>query len=123
VLEAMATGLPVLFKDSGGTRELVGGGGVAVDEASFRPQLDAVLANGAKMSGQARSRAEQYFAMDVILARYLRAIKGSQRQALPTPIQFLWAIARGYPVLPFSRRELPKRFWWRLRGGTGGRYR
>ena len=42
VLEALASGLPVLYRESGGTPELVGPCGVAVDEASFDGGLEAV---------------------------------------------------------------------------------
>jgi glycosyltransferase involved in cell wall biosynthesis len=44
VIEALASGLPVLYRDSGGVPELVGDCGLPVTIERFREQLDEILA-------------------------------------------------------------------------------
>jgi glycosyltransferase involved in cell wall biosynthesis len=57
VLEAMASGLPVLYRDSGGTAELVGECGRAVRPETFREALDWALDHGKALQEAARKRA------------------------------------------------------------------
>lgn len=103
VLEALASGLPVLYKDSGGTPELVGECGLPVEVEDFRQQLEAVLDRREELSQAARGRAVEHFAPDVIFSQYLEAIERAERRPLPTPWDILWATLRGYPVLaPFA---------------------
>lgn len=81
VLEALAAGLPVLYKDSGATRELVGECGEAVEEASFRDALARVMPHRSELSRCARERALQLFAPDRVFDLYLARITGSLRSA------------------------------------------
>jgi glycosyltransferase involved in cell wall biosynthesis len=83
VLEAMACGLPVLYLDSGGTPELVGGAGRAYTSESFRTALDDVLGKREYLAALARERAMTHFSPDVIFPRYLEAIAGASRRPLP----------------------------------------
>lgn len=99
VLEALATGLPVLYLDSGGTGELVGAGGLPVTEASFGATLDRVMREHAAWSAAARRRAETRFALDVVLPRYEEAIRAARRRHLPEKGRMLWRAIRRYPVL------------------------
>jgi len=72
VLEAMACGLPVLYLDSGATRELVGDdAGLPVTEATFRAALNELCGLNGEI---ARKRALE-FAPDEIFPRYLAAIR------------------------------------------------
>lgn len=85
VLEAMASGLPVLYLPSGGTGELVGEAGLALDPdlADFGAALGQIWANLADYKEQARQRAVDHFAPDVIFKQYLAAIHAAQRQPMP----------------------------------------
>ena len=83
VLEALASGLPVLYKDSGGTPELVGNAGVPVEVENFRQQLEQVLSKRTEFSQAARYRAVMHFAPGVIFPQYLQAIATASRRPLP----------------------------------------
>lgn len=74
VLEALATGLPVLYLDSGATKELASDCGVAVTEETFAGALASVLADRAALSRRARARALERFSPDDVFARYLAHI-------------------------------------------------
>lgn len=112
VLEALATGLPVLYLDSGGTREIVGDCGLPVTPETFRMALDAVLARRPELSRAARARAAREFSPEVCFSRYLAAMKQAQRQPLPGAVAHLRTWRRGYPVLPGPRALLA---WGRAR--------
>ena len=73
VLEAMATGLPVIYSASGGVRELVGAGGIGLDapenwdriitpsEDAIATALEAVAGRAAELGRVARERAVTKF--------------------------------------------------------------
>ena len=103
VLEAMASGLPILFRDSGGVSELVGEAGVAVEPETFRQGLERLITNRSQLAGVARRRAEERFAPDVIFPQYLTAIERSERRRLPSPVSVMKLARAGYPVLPRAR--------------------
>ena len=107
LLEGLATGLPILYKDSGGNRELVGEGGSAVTVETFRPALDEATAQRGKLAQLARERAVREFAVDRVLASYLEAITACRRRPFPSAWDLGWASLRGYPVLLCPRRHLP----------------
>jgi glycosyltransferase involved in cell wall biosynthesis len=104
VLEALASGLPVLYRDSGGVAELVGDCGVAIDIDTFAPALDEVLSRRGALSAAARVRAVEQFTPDAIFPRYWRAITEARRQPLPGVFDALRLSRAGYPVLPRVRR-------------------
>jgi len=100
VLEALASGLPVIFRNSGGTPELVGDCGLALDDIGFAPAVARLRADLPAARAAARDRAVSQFAGDVIFPRYLEAI----RAATPSPVTS-WAgrvrlALAGYPVFP-----------------------
>jgi glycosyltransferase involved in cell wall biosynthesis len=106
VTEALASGLPVLFRDSGGTPELVADCGAATDPDRFRSALDGVLARRDRLSRQARERAERQYAPSVIFPQYLAAIGRARRRPLPSRWRLTWAALCGYPVLGMTRRAM-----------------
>jgi glycosyltransferase involved in cell wall biosynthesis len=99
VIEALASGLPVLHVASGGVPELVGDCGLPVTLESFGRQLETVMAHRDELAIRARCRAEVMFAPDVVLPQYLAAIASSRRRPLPSRTTSLWAACLGYPVL------------------------
>ncbi|MGH2543172.1 MAG: glycosyltransferase family 4 protein, partial [Ardenticatenaceae bacterium] len=77
VLEALASGLPVLYKDSGATPELVGGCGMPVEVDSFRERLEGMMARHDELSRKARERAVALFSPQVVFPRYMEEIERS----------------------------------------------
>jgi glycosyltransferase involved in cell wall biosynthesis len=104
VTEALASGLPVLYRDSGGVPELVGEAGLPITTQTFRAALDEILANRTVVSRAARARAAATFDPDLIFPQYLEAMNGASRRPLPTSWTFLRSAIRGFPVLSFPER-------------------
>lgn len=73
VLEAMASGLPLLYHPSGGTPELVGGAGVPLSGA-LASDVAAVLGKGADLRERSLERAEE-FSAEKVVARYAALIR------------------------------------------------
>jgi glycosyltransferase involved in cell wall biosynthesis len=100
VLEALASGLPVLFKASGGVPELVGDCGIAIDGTTFRAALGTMIRDLPTWQQRARTRAVAMFSPEAVFPQYVDALEKAERHALPTS----WAVARlaaaGYPVRP-----------------------
>jgi glycosyltransferase involved in cell wall biosynthesis len=94
VLEALASGLPVLYKPSGGTPELVGDCGVPVDPVSFDRALAGVLARHRELSLAARHRAVQRFSFDAVFPRYLHAVGEATRRPLPGLAEYVRTLRR-----------------------------
>lgn len=102
VLEALASGLPILYKDSGGTPEVVGKCGLKITVSHFREQLERALSQREELSESARTRALTMFSPDVIFPQYLKAMEQAGRRPLPTVGSSIRASLRGYPVMPYS---------------------
>jgi glycosyltransferase involved in cell wall biosynthesis len=101
VLEALASGLPVIYKDSGGVGELVADCGVVLSALDrFPDALEQVMANRASLTVAARERAVERFAPQVIFPQYLDALRTPRRRAVPSTIEVIALAGRGYPVLP-----------------------
>ena len=83
VLEALATGLPVLYIDSGGTQELVEECGYPVETQSFRAKLDFMLTRRSELATMARKRAKREFSPTKVFGQYLQLIE----DALDAPPQ------------------------------------
>ncbi|MGQ0732901.1 MAG: glycosyltransferase [Acidobacteriota bacterium] len=100
VLEALASGLPVLFRDSGGVPELVGDCGKAVTPETFAVALTEVMIDRDRLARAARERAVQRFGPEVIFPQYLAAMETATRRRGPVGCGRLRLAAAGYPVLP-----------------------
>jgi glycosyltransferase involved in cell wall biosynthesis len=107
VTEALASGLPVLYKDSGGVRELVGDCGSAFELDEFRACLNRLLASRDALGSAARCRAEQCFAPDVIFPKYLAAIESAERRQIPAWSAGVGLALRGYPAMLLPGRRTP----------------
>lgn len=110
VLEGLASGLPILFKDSGAAQECVGECGAAVEVDTFRAALDRLMADRASLSAKARERALAHFHPEVIFVRYLAEIEGAL--ARPTAIPEAERAARARLYRPPLRWRLRR---WRAR--------
>ena len=100
VLEAMASGLPVIYRASGGVPELVGECGVAIDVPGFGDALAGVVAGREALSRCARARVMTNFAPGVIFPKYLDAIGTAVRRREPSRGEVLRLAMSGYPVMP-----------------------
>jgi len=116
VLEALASGLPVLYRDSGGTPELVGESGRPVTLDSFRSELEKIFRDHKDLSEAARERAVRCFAPDRIFPSYLDAITRAERRLAPSGGDYLRAAMNGYPVLAYRPRSL----YWRIKRSIRG---
>lgn len=112
VLQALASGLPVLYKPSGGVPELVGDAGVPLklDASNFREALAEAMDCRDTLAEKARRRAEECFAPNVVFSQYLHVMEQTQRHPLPTKRDFLRAALQGYPVLSYPLWKLPFRY-------------
>jgi glycosyltransferase involved in cell wall biosynthesis len=99
VLEALASGLPVLYRDSGGVPELVADCGEAIEAATFRDGLDRVLAMRELLAERARQRAVAQFSLEQIFPKYWDLVTQASRRPLPTKLMLLKLASGGYPVL------------------------
>ncbi len=104
VTEGLASGLPVIYINSGGTPELVGDAGEPFTIPLFGEVLDRVLAEQEEYAQRARQRAECHFSPGRIFPQYLSAIEAAAVRPLPGMRDFLAAHRQGYPVLRFDYR-------------------
>jgi glycosyltransferase involved in cell wall biosynthesis len=113
VLEALATGLPVLYRSSGGTGELVGPCGTPVEVDTFDRALESTLDHRPALAEAARARAVTSFGVDVVFPRYLDALRAASRRSLPGPAACLGTMARVPPPAAAVGRWLAAQAWRR----------
>src|SRR5262245_239261 len=99
VIEALASGLPVLYRDSGGVPELVGDCGLPVTVGTLRDLLDQMLTRREAFARAARERASCHLAPEVVCPQYLAAMSATSRRPLPTRCAFLRSAIHAVPVL------------------------
>ena len=115
VIEAMASGLPVIYAPSGGTPELVGDAGQPIhSDDDFPSALNRILQDHPTYRSKARQRAESEFAQDHIFSQYLAAITASQRRQMPP----LWqhVMAHGLTSRQWLRDKIVNYRDWMPRG-------
>ena len=100
VLEALSSGLPVLYRDSGGVPELVDSCGEPVTRDTFAAALARVLAQRDEIGRRARARVITHFAPDVIFPQYMEAFASARRRAPAGRREILQLALKGYPVGP-----------------------
>jgi glycosyltransferase involved in cell wall biosynthesis len=98
VLEAMASGLPVLYRDSGATAELVGEAGLATTPERFAEAMRTVVRDRPQWAMRARRRAEDRFALERIMPQYMTVLRGVRRRRTPARWRLGWRWLLGYPV-------------------------
>ncbi|MGF1504666.1 MAG: glycosyltransferase family 4 protein [Anaerolineae bacterium] len=98
ILEGLASGLPVLYIDSGGSPELVGSCGSPCTVETFSDALDAVMGRHAELSAAARQRVETHFTPTIVFPRYTQALQEARPRSAPTLPHVLALVLRGYPV-------------------------
>jgi glycosyltransferase involved in cell wall biosynthesis len=98
VLEALASGLPVLYRDSGATAELVGDAGIATSPSQFGADMALVMGEHSVWSTKARLRAVTHFSLDVILPRYMDVVRNVRRRRTPIRWRLGWRWLLGYPM-------------------------
>ncbi len=79
VLEAMASGLPIIYKNSGGTAEIVGGCGIPLGE-NFEADVRHIMSKRTVLSSETRDKAIKRFSPDTIFAIYIDAILKAERK-------------------------------------------
>jgi len=110
VLEAMSSGLPVLYKDSGGTPELVDECGIPVEVVGFAKALTQLANNKERWSANARARAESHFNPEKILGQYVEAIRNAVEASSVVPMWRKLGLAwNPYQVLLYNGRIWGKR--------------
>lgn len=100
VLEALSSGLPVLYRHSGGVPELVGDCGVRFEIDRFADALNQALTDRQQLSRMARDRVMARFTPDCIFPQYMKVLSGATRQPLPSRLGAVRLARAGYPVLP-----------------------
>lgn len=98
VLEAMASGLPILYRDSGATAELVGDAGLPVRAESMGSVLSEMMRDYATWAARARARATNHFALKTILPRYMNVIRHVRRRHISVRWRLALRMLLGFPV-------------------------
>jgi glycosyltransferase involved in cell wall biosynthesis len=75
VLEAMASGLPVIYKDSGGTLEIVGDTGIQACAETFRQAFEVLWKNYEEFKLKTQIRVKKEFSINKIIPSYLDKMK------------------------------------------------
>jgi glycosyltransferase involved in cell wall biosynthesis len=91
VLEALASGLPVLYDDSGAMQEIIGESGLSVTPENFSTQAKQVYSQLAVFSERARNRATSLFEPNKIFTKYLDRIERALYEPTTlSPIRRQW---------------------------------
>ncbi len=107
VLEGLASGLPILYRDSGAAPELVGDCGLAVEPAHFREQLQRIMREHETLSQRARQRALTAFAPQVAFGRYIEEVERTLKRP-PTEKRRPWLGWRPTPETAPAHSGAPR---------------
>ena len=77
VLEALASGLPILYLDSGAMTEIVADCGFAITVENFPRKATQLINQQSEMSFRARKRACEQFSIENVLPFYRREIENA----------------------------------------------
>lgn len=99
VLEGMATGLPVLYTDSGGTHELVEDAGLPTTITTFSQDITAIASSYEQFSEIARERVMKNFTPDIIFEQYIKEFKSASYRDKPSISSILKYQLNGYPII------------------------
>jgi glycosyltransferase involved in cell wall biosynthesis len=93
VLEALASGLPVLYANSGAMAEVIGDCGLPVTVENFNVQFGKLKSNLTDLSAKSRKRALDHFHPEVIFPKYVQVIADATRRPTHQPLLFRTALA------------------------------
>lgn len=96
VIEGLASGLPVLYLDSGAAAEIVGNAGAPVTTGTFRHQLDRVIRERDQFSALARAHAVAHFDPAMAFQAYVDQIVSAKARAEK------WAMQKRYANVAFE---------------------
>ena len=99
VLEGMASGLPVLYTDSGGTHELVENAGLTTTVSTFSQDINKITSSYEQFSKTARERVMKNFTPDIIFEQYIKEFKSASYSAKPSLYTILKYQLNGYPII------------------------
>lgn len=89
VLEAMASGLPVLYRDSGGTSEIVGDAGRPMGD-DFGSDVHLIMSEHKEISKRARKRTLNMFNPDIVFDHYIKAVLEAERKPVNRFFDFMY---------------------------------
>ncbi len=91
VIEALSSGLPVLYIDSGAMAEVVGDCGLPVTVENFSQQLARLMADHEQLAACARQRALTAFHPDFVFGRYMAEMEQAvERPPTLSPEERIW---------------------------------
>lgn len=99
VLEGMSSGLPIMYRDSGGTPELVGDAGIPTTPETFLKDIEIVASQYSKLSSLARNRVLEQFTPNIIFEKYIKAIELAFHRTHPSKFNMLLYQLKGYPII------------------------
>ena len=103
VVEALASGLPVVFVRSGGTPEIVGDAGFEFKRGSFDEVVKDIMANYEKYSKAARSRAESLFSPTLVFEKYLHEMTSAEKTRRPGFLSYSLSMINSVLRLTFRK--------------------
>lgn len=104
VLEALASGLPVLYHDSGAMAEIIGDCGLPVTPGTFLSSLQRILGEREALTQKARLRALTLFNPETIFQKYIHALQNVCSVPLQTPFLQRLLLAWFEPAMLRTKR-------------------